>query len=323
MNKEKFKFNETTLQFEKVEVSLKQKFKQLGIHFGFSLTLAGIIIVLSYPIVAKMVGRQQIAENSKLKAEYKDLDSKIALLSDELSVLRLRDDSIYAGIFGVKPIAKSLISGGIGGSDKLEHLRGYANSELMLSSAKQLVSLESRINLHKNRFEKIKNLSTNRLGKLAAVPAVQPIHNHNLIRTSSGFGMRVHPIYGVMKMHTGIDFTAVEGTEIFATGDGVVKEVLSDNSGYGIHVVIQHGFGYESLYAHMSKQAVRTGQKVKRGELIGYVGNTGSSTSAHLHYEVIKDGRKVDPAHFFFNDLSYREYSEIVKISSSITTSLD
>lgn len=324
MSKEKFKFNQKTLQFEKVELSVKQKFKQLGIHLGFSMTLAGLVIVLSFPLVSQMIGRKDKATNEKLKTEYNALNSKIHQLNEELAVLRLRDDSIYSGVFGVKPIAKSLLVGGTGGSDKLEHLRGYgSNSDLMLTSGKQLLQLEAKIKIHQSRFKKIENLSRTRLGKLAAIPAVQPIHNHNLIRTSSGFGMRMHPVYGVEKMHTGIDFTAAIGTEIHSTGDGVVKEVVNESSGYGKHVVVQHGYGYQTLYAHMSNFTVKVGQKVKRGELIGYVGNTGTSTAAHLHYEVIKNGHKVDPAHYFFNDLTFGEYSEMVKISSAITTSMD
>lgn len=323
MNKEKFKFNEKTFQLEKVEDSLKQKFKKVGLHFGFSLGLALTFIVLSYPIVSRIIANQQISENSKLKLEYRDLNAKLKDLNEDLSVLRLRDDSVYSEIFGVTPMAKSLTIAGTGGSDQLEHLRGYANSELMLESGEQLLELEAKMNIHKNRFSKIERLSNTRSDKLASVPAVQPIHNHNLIRTSSGFGMRVHPVYNVMKMHTGIDFTARVGTEIYSTGNGVVTSVRRDRKGYGKHVVIKHGHGFETLYAHMSKHAVRVGQKVKRGELIGYVGNSGTSTSAHLHYEVIKDGRKINPANFFFNDLTYGEYSEMVKISSSISTSLD
>lgn len=323
MNKEKFKFNEKTYQFEKVEVSVKQKFKQLGIHTGLSLTIALVFIALSYPIVSRVIGRQQLAQNAKLKSEYKQLTSQFGAVSKELAVLQLRDDSIYSDIFGVAPVAKSLRLAGTGGSDKTSHLEGFENSELMVSSAKQLNDLEAKLAVHKKRFETIAALSKTRSEKLATVPAVQPIHNHNLIRTSSGFGMRIHPVYHVKKMHTGVDFTAKVGTKIYATGDGVVEDVENRRSGYGKHIIIKHGFGYQTLYAHMSKVAVKVGQKITRGQLIGYVGNTGTSTAPHLHYEVIKHGRKIDPANFFFNDLTYGEYSELVKIGESITTSLD
>ena len=158
-------------------------FEERKFHLGFSMTLAGLVIVLSFPLVSQMIGRKDKATNEKLKTEYNALNSKIHQLNEELAVLRLRDDSIYSGVFGVKPIAKSLLVGGTGGSDKLEHLRGYgSNSDLMLTSGKQLLQLEAKIKIHQSRFKKIENLSRTRLGKLAAIPAVQPIHNHNLIR---------------------------------------------------------------------------------------------------------------------------------------------
>ena len=181
----------------------------------------------------------------------------------------------------------------------------------------------TQINIHKKGFERIDKLANTRAEKLSHVPAVQPIHNHNLIRTASGFGMRMHPVYGVPKMHSGIDFTAKTGTDIYSTGDGVVENVKRSYTGYGKHVIINHGFGYKTLYAHMSEFSVRKGQKVKRGDIIGKVGNTGTSTGPHLHYEVIRNNKKIDPANFFFNDLNYDQYQEMVKISSQINTSLD
>ncbi|MFT6717037.1 MAG: murein DD-endopeptidase MepM/ murein hydrolase activator NlpD, partial [Saprospiraceae bacterium] len=305
MNKEKFKFNQKTFQFEKVEVSAKQKFKQLGIHSGFSLIIALVFIVLSYPIVSRIIGSQQLAENAKLQTEYKQLSNRYSIITNDIAVLQLRDDSIYSNIFGVEPLASSLRLAGTGGSDKTSYLEGFgANSDLMISSTKQLNELEAKLAVHKERFETIAKLSKTRSHKLATIPAVQPIHNHNLIRTSSGFGMRIHPVYHVEKMHTGIDFTAKKGTKIYATGDGMILEVTNSRSGYGKHIVIKHGFGYQTLYAHMSKFAVKQGQKVLRGQLIGYVGNSGTSTASHLHYEVIKNGRKINPANFFFNDLT-------------------
>lgn len=323
MSKEKFKFNEKTFQLEKVEVSLKQRFKQLGIHLGFSLTLAVVLIALSFPIVYRIMEREPIAQNQKLQQEYDLMNKEMEEINHQLSVLRMRDDSVYSGIFGVEPLAEELRVAGTGGADKTEHLEGYQNSELMISSSKKLEDLKSKFKVHKGRFDQISKLSVARSEKLAAIPAIQPIHNHNLIRTSSGFGMRVHPVYHVMKMHTGIDFTAKIGTEIYSTGKGKVVAVKNEFGGYGKHVVIKHGFGYETLYAHMNKFAVKVGDKVERGQLIGYVGNTGTSTGPHLHYEVIKDGRKINPANFFFNDLSYGEYSELLKIASSNTISLD
>jgi len=323
MSKAKFKFNNKTLQYEKVELSWKDRFKKLGIHFGFSALLSLVFIVAAFPFVEQIIARKQISENKKLISEYQFLNSKVEELSNELSILRLRDDSVYANIFGVPPVSQNLRIAGTGGADEFDHLKGFSNSKLMIASAKKLSALESRVEIHKKGFERIEKLSNTRDKKLSHIPAIQPIHNHNLIRTASGYGMRLHPVYNVYKMHTGLDFTAKVGTKIFSTGDGIVVEVTSSRTGYGNHIVINHGFGYQTLYAHLNTMEVSIGQKIKRGEVIGTVGNTGTSTAPHLHYEVIKNGQKVNPANFFFNDLDYEEYKEMMKISERLNTSMD
>lgn len=323
MEKNKFKFNDKTLEYEKVEVSIKDRLKKVGLHLGVSLGLAAVFAIASYPIVARISNKVQIAENEKLQEEYKALTAKVDELAYSLNVLKMRDDSVYADIFGVAPVSKSLRLGGTGGVDEFKHLRGYSNTELMLQTAQLIKNLENQVLIHKEGFNRIHKLAHTRSEKLSQIPAIQPIHNHNLIRTASGFGMRIHPVYNVPKLHTGVDFTAKVGTDIYATGDGVVESVKKSYTGYGKHVVIDHGFGYKTLYAHMSRFDVRKGQKVKRGDVIGAVGNTGTSTAPHLHYEVIRNGRKIDPANFFFNDLNYNQYQEMIKISSQINTSLD
>ena len=323
MDNTNFKFNKKTLEYEKVEVSWRVRLKKAGLHLGVSLSLALLIIVGSYPLVSRYSEKEKLQEIEKLQTEYDAMNQKVEKIALELNVLKMRDDSVYADIFGVPPVSKTLRIGGTGGIDEFENLRGYSNSELMLKSAQLVRTLENQVNIHKKGFERIHKLSNTRSSKLAHVPAIQPIHNHNLIRTASGFGMRLHPVYNVMKMHSGIDFTAKIGTDINATGDGVVTSVKVSRTGYGKHVIIDHGFGYKTLYAHLSAFKVSKGQKVKRGDIIGKVGNTGTSTGPHLHYEVIRNNKKIDPAHFFFNDLDYEQYQEMVKISTQINTSLD
>ena len=323
MDNTNFKFNKKTLEYEKVEVSWRARLKKAGLHLGVSLSLALLIIVGSYPLVSRYSEKEKLQEIEKLQTEYDAMNRKVEEIALELNVLKTRDDSVYADIFGVPPVSKTLRIGGTGGIDEFENLRGYSNSELMLKSAQLVRTLENQVNIHKKGFERIHKLSNTRSSKLAHVPAIQPIHNHNLIRTASGFGMRLHPVYNVMKMHSGIDFTAKIGTDINATGDGVVTSVKVSRTGYGKHVIIDHGFGYKTLYAHLSAFKVSKGQKVKRGDIIGKVGNTGTSTGPHLHYEVIRNNKKIDPAHFFFNDLDYEQYQEMVKISTQINTSLD
>ena len=323
MDKTNFKFNKKTLEYEKVEVSWRVRLKKAGLHVGVSLSLALIIIISSYPLVSRYSEKEKIDEIEKLESEYDILNNKVEEIAIELNVLKMRDDSVYADIFGVSPVSKNLRIGGTGGIDEFKDLRGYSNSELILKSAQLIKTLENQVNIHKKGFDRIYKLSNTRSSKLAHVPAIQPIHNNNLIRTASGFGMRMHPVYNVMKMHSGIDFTAKIGTDINSTGDGIVEAVKNSRTGYGKHVIINHGFGYKTLYAHLSEFKIRKGQKVKRGDIIGKVGNTGTSTGPHLHYEVIRNNKKIDPAHFFFNDLNYEQYQEMVKISTQINTSLD
>ena len=323
MDKNNFKFNDKTLEYEKVEVSFLKRLKKAGLHLGVSVVLALIIIIVSYPLITRYTEKEKNQEIEKLQETYSKMNQQIQDISSELEVLKMRDDSIYSGIFGVSPVSKSLRIGGTGGTDEFDYLRGYDNSDLMLQSAQLVKSLENQLKIHKKGFDRIDKLAHTRSEKLSHIPAVQPIHNHNLIRVASGFGMRMHPVYNVPKMHYGIDFTAKTGTDIYATGDGKVERVRKSYSGYGKHVVINHGFGYKTLYAHMHDFSVKQGQKVKRGDIIGQVGNTGTSTGPHLHYEVIRNNKKIDPTNFFFNDLNYEQYQEMIKISSQIKTSLD
>ena len=323
MDKNNFKFNDKTLEYEKVEVSFLKRIKKAGLHVGVSVVLVLIIILVSYPLITRHTNKEKNQEIEKLRETYSKMNKQIQNISNELQVLKMRDDSIYSGIFGVSPVSKSLRIGGTGGTDEFDYLRGYDNSDLMLQSAKLVKSLENQLKIHKKGFDRIDKLAHTRSKKLSHIPAVQPIHNHNFIRVASGFGMRMHPVYNVPKMHYGIDFTAKTGTDIYATGDGKVERVRKSYSGYGKHIIINHGFGYKTLYAHMHAFSVTQGQQVKRGDIIGQVGNTGTSTGPHLHYEVIRNNKKIDPTNFFFNDLNYEQYQEMIKISSQIKTSLD
>ena len=323
MDKNNFKFNDKTLEYEKVEVSFLKRLKKAGLHLGVSVVLALIIIIISYPLITRYTEKEKNQEIEKLQETYSKMNQQVQDISNELEILKMRDDSIYSGIFGVSPVSKNLRIGGTGGTDEFDYLRGYDNSDLMLQSAQLVKSLENQLKIHKKGFDRIDKLAHTRSEKLSHIPAVQPIHNHNLIRVASGFGMRMHPVYNVPKMHYGIDFTAKTGTDIYATGDGKVERVRKSYSGYGKHVIINHGFGYKTLYAHMHDFSVKQGQKVKRGDIIGQVGNTGTSTGPHLHYEVIRNNKKIDPSNFFFNDLNYEQYQEMIKISSQIKTSLD
>ena len=226
-------------------------------------------------------------------------------------------------IFGAEPYPEHLRNPGIGGADRYRELRGLEQSEQVIALRAEISELERRMLAQGESFSQLVSLTENREDLLNSIPAIQPVRNSDLKRMASGYGYRIHPIYKVRKMHWGMDFSAPTGTEIFATGDGEVVEVKKKYNGYGHHVRIRHGFGYETLYAHMSKILVRRGQRVERGEVIGLVGSTGTSVAPHLHYEVFKEGKRVNPAHYYFNDLSPEQYEQLLAASENANQSFD
>jgi murein DD-endopeptidase MepM/ murein hydrolase activator NlpD len=201
-------------------------------------------------------------------------------------------------------------------------LEGFDNSALITETTKKMDKISKQIYIQSKSFDELFTMAKNKANMLVSIPAIQPISNTDLKKVASGFGWRIHPIYKTTKMHTGMDFSASVGTEIYATGNGVVVSSNEDR-GYGNNVIINHGYGYQTLYGHMSKIIRKPGQKVNRGDLIGYVGNSGSSTGPHLHYEVIKYNKKINPINFFYNDLSPAEYERMLEISSQSNQSFD
>lgn len=212
---------------------------------------------------------------------------------------------------------------GIGGADRYSKLEGYKNSELVIETAQRLDMVHSQLVVQSQSFDELFEMAKNKEQLLACIPAIQPVNNKDLKRLSSYYGYRTDPIYKVKKFHPGIDFSAPVGTEIYSTGDGVVTQIIQSRRGYGNRLVIDHGYGYETMYAHVHEFKVRKGQKVKRGQLIATVGNTGKSTAPHLHYEIRKDDKRVNPIYYFFNDLTPQEYDEVLELSALPTQSLD
>jgi murein DD-endopeptidase MepM/ murein hydrolase activator NlpD len=240
-----------------------------------------------------------------------------------LADLQDRDDNIYRVIFEAEPIPKDVRQAGFGGANLYNKLEGFENSELMISTTQTLDKLSREMYVQSKSYDEIKKRIENKAQMLQSIPAIQPVSNKNLMRIASGFGYRINPIYKIMQFHSGIDFTASMGTPIYSTGDGVVSFASYDNSGYGMHVIINHGYGYQTLYGHMSRMKVNVGKTVKRGEVIGYVGSTGASTGPHCHYEVIKGGNKIDPSNFFYNDLSPAEYEKMLQQAAKSNQSFD
>lgn len=257
-------------------------------------------------------------ENEELNLYYELLEQDMERVNDMLTVLEERDDDIYRVIYGVEPIPDEIRTAGVGGSNRYRDLleKGLEREELIVTNLQKIDKLKKQMYIQTKSYDEIMTMAKDKEAWLASLPAIQPVANQELRRLASGFGYRMHPIYKVRKMHEGTDFSLPKGTPIYATGDGVVESTTTKFSGYGKYIEIKHGFGYQTLYAHLSEFEVRPGQKVKRGQIIGYSGNTGGSTAPHLHYEVIKDGKKVNPVNYFYQDLSDDEYAEIVRLSS-------
>lgn len=247
----------------------------------------------------------------------------MANVESVLEDLQKTDDNLYRTIFEAEPIPSSLREGGIGGVNRYEALEGYTNSKLVIETAIRLDRIRKKVVVQSKSFENLIRLAENKEEMLRSVPAIIPISNKDLTRTASGFGWRIHPFYKISKFHYGMDFTAPFGTDVYATGDGKVVEVLSSQRGLGKHIIIDHGFGYKSIYAHLSDFNVRAGQKVQRGDIIGYVGSTGMSVANHLHYEIKLNGVNVDPVNYYFEDLNSAEYEKMIEIASKTGQSFD
>ena len=263
------------------------------------------------------------ADMNELRNQYTQLQNRVNFLNESIKELEERDNSIYRGIFEAAPLPDSIR---YGKKYSLVDVSEYAymNPDEMLLSIKEGMNvLSHRIYIQRRSYDTLEHMVRSKEQMLQAIPAIQPISNKTLRHLASGFGYRVDPIYKTVKLHTGLDFAAPMGTPIYATGNGRVVAANYDNHGYGNHVIINHGYGYETLYGHMVRIKARMGQVVNRGEVIGWIGSTGKSTGPHLHYEVIKSGYKIDPVHFFFNDLSAAEYERMVKISAAGNQSFD
>jgi murein DD-endopeptidase MepM/ murein hydrolase activator NlpD len=285
--------------------------------------LSFFILLIFYQFFDSPKEKKLKLEIQNLTSQYEVVDKNMKQFEIVLDEIQDRDDNIYRVIFEADPIPTSIRKQGFGGVNRYEKLLGLSNSELMINTSKKIDQLTKQLYLQSKSFDEVIDLAKNKSNMLASIPAIQPVANKDLKRMASGYGYRIHPIYKTRKMHYGMDFSAKTGTEIYSTGDGVVSKVKRSKRGYGNYVKINHGFGYETLYAHMSKYIVKKGQKVKRGEVIGFVGNSGISTAPHLHYEVRKDNKKINPVNFYYNDLSPEEYEKMLEISLQSNQSLD
>lgn len=323
MKKEKFHYNLKTLQYEKIKTSWKSKItKSLGFLSASVITgfIALALFLYFFDTPKERILKEEIAINKEQLSYY---NIEVDKLIEELEFLRERDANTYRVIYEADPIPNSIWNSGTGGSKNKRFNMGYSTGELMENVNTKIETLKRKMVWQSKSYDEIANLIHNKEDMLASIPAIQPVANKDLKRMASGFGYRIHPVYKVKKMHEGMDFSAAVGTEIYATGKGIIEETERANGGYGNKVKINHGYGYKTLYAHMSKIIVRQGEEVSRGQVIGYVGNTGTSVGPHVHYEVIKNGEKLNPSYFYFQDLNDEEFQELLRLSENSGASLD
>lgn len=320
----KYYYDTETCKYERI------KTKTSDIIFN-ALGLLSLILALAVGLLILYNSYFESPKELLLKNEVKELEFYYDKLNDEvqnmreiLASLEYRDDNIYRQVLGAEPIEKSIRDAGVGGTERYADIKNknIARKDLILGLNEKVDKLSRKIYIESKSHDEIIELAENKEKMFAAIPAIQPISNQELFRLASGYGMRTHPIYKVKKMHTGIDFAAPIGTPIYATADGEVITVHLRFSGYGKTIEIDHGFGFVTRYAHLHDFNVKKGQYVKRGELIGYVGNTGLSTAPHLHYEVLLNKKHINPVHYFFNDLSPAEYEKILELASIENMSL-
>ncbi len=323
MAKIRYHFNTKSLKIEKVQVTLKQKVTRVLYVLASGLVFATAVLVLAYNFIESPKERMLQREIEQYELQFKILNDRLEQVQKVVSDLQERDDNIYRVIFESEPIPSSVRKAGFGGADRYSKFEGFRNSEIVTNTTQKLDLITSQLYVQSKSFDEVFALAKRKEDLLASIPAIQPVSNKDLRRIGSYFGYRTDPFYKVTKFHEGIDFTATVGTDIYATGDGVVTMVERSRGGYGNCITINHGFGYETVYAHLSKMNVRRGEKIKRGHVIGHVGNTGKSTSPHLHYEVRKGGKAIDPINFFFNDITPEQYETMIELSQRPSQTLD
>lgn len=317
MKKIKYYYNTNTLRYEKLVTPLRVKLLRIFGFIAAALVTAFILVSLAFRFIPSPQAKIAELRYEKMKQNYDMLVSQAKELQQEMASLEKRDNQVYRSIFEANPLPDSARAKITERKDEVQKIEMINDEEMGNELAKTLNNVEARIRYQFSSYNDIENLIKNQGQKLACIPAIQPVSNRDLDRIASGFGMRIDPVYGTPKMHKGLDFTAPQGTPIYATGNGRVETAGQTGDGYGNHVILNHGYGYETLYGHMVKVKVRPGQQVQRGEVIGWVGSTGKSTGPHCHYEVHINGQEVDPVYFFYNDLTSEQFDRILKIAST------
>lgn len=323
MAKTKYFFNPKTLSYEKYKLSRWLIFlRSIGV-FSFSVILGFVFFILFSRFVDSPDEKKLRSANADIEAELENLNNRLDNLGGELRKIREKDVSVYRSIYESDPVGDKAWQQEQGSDEKYSDLRKLPSSDLLVELNRKMDQLNKQMELQGKSFDDLLVMARNKKDYLARVPAIQPVANKELDRIGSGFGYRTDPFYRTQRFHAGIDFTAPRGVEVYATADGTVSEVNTEIWGYGQHIIINHGNGFETLFGHLSKFKVKQGQKVKRGQLIGLIGSTGKSTAPHLHYEVHKNGEPLNPAFFFYNDLTDVEYQKMLERASAPNQSFD
>lgn len=311
-----YRYNSETLTYERVYRSAKDRFFTVLRHLLSGILVGGILFAAAWYVLGTPFRQAQRKEKQITEAQYKLLSKRLDNALSVLKDIQQRDDYMYRAIFHADPISPSIRTSGVGNVGRYEHLTNISASDLIIQTSQKMDYLEKQLYVQSNSFDYIINLSKDQKVRLKHIPSIQPVADKDLSRVASGYGTRIDPIYGTPRFHAGMDFTAPTGTPIYATGDGVV--IYSDwKQGYGKCVIVDHGYDYQTLYAHMNDYSVRKGQKVVRGDVIGKVGSTGKSTGPHLHYEVHYKGRPDNPAKYYFMDLTPEEYDQMLRIAAN------
>lgn len=320
--KKKYKINPQTLALEQVEHGLRYWLRQTGIYIFGGIVLGVVFLYLFLYFFPSPREKQLLKEKETIQSQMEVLNSQVDQMQIVMADLQQRDDNLYRVLFGAEPIPLSIRQGTQRKIDYYEQIAQMTNSQLTADLTLKVDMLEKELYVQAKSYDEILELTKTKEIRMENIPSIQPVMNKDLKRVASGYGMRIDPVYHVRRFHQGMDFTAPTGTEIFATGNAKV-EFAGWKQGYGNTVILDHGYGYKTLYAHCYKVLVRRGQKVRRSDVIALVGNTGKSTGPHLHYEVRLNGRAVDPRNYYFNDLSPEEYDQMIQLSNNFGEMLD
>ena len=325
MSKVKYYYDSETLSYRPITITHKKRISNIVLFFlaSFVFGLVALLLLLNSDWINTPVEISQKRALENYELQFEILNKKLNQIEAVVANIEERDNNIYRVYFEASPIPEEQRRAGFGGVNRYKNLEGYGNSDLIIDATKRLDILSKQTVVQSRSLDEIERLAANKAELIEAIPSIQPIKNQDLTRMASGYGYRTDPFTKKRRFHYGMDFSARKGTPIYATGNGVVKRADNRSSGYGKHIRIDHGFGYISLYAHLSKYNVRRGQKVKRGDIIGYVGNTGRSVGPHVHYEIFKDNKKINPLNFYYGNLSQKEFDALLTQSRQENQSMD